>query len=422
MMQMGFQAFVTTVSAAFVTFTLWCVIAHELMMVEGRRFEASPKLLLPQMNGTKEGANARRKLGDSSSKGTFNQIDNCWRGDPNWAQDRKRLADCAIGYGSNTVGGKNGEYYLVTDDGDDAVNPSPGTLRYGAMQLTPLWIIFERDMNIHLQNELIIMSDKTIDGRGARVHIGNGPCLTIQDVDNVIIHGLHISNCQPGRPGDVRSSTAHVGYRQGSDGDGISVFSSHNVWIDHNTFSSSQDGLLDVIRGSTGITISNNAFTDHDKVMLLGHDDNFAADANMRISICFNRFGPGLVQRMPRCRLGYFHIFNNEYIEWGMYAIGGSANPTIISEHNRYQASDSAKEVTKRDSDEGPNVWGGWKWESNGDLFLNGAFFVESGDGGGPRPIYGHQPYEEVAASSYGYVLSMTSSAGALSCSPSRRC
>lgn len=118
--------------------------------------------------------------GGNGGGGSFNQIDKCWRGDADWADDRMKLAGCAIGFGSNAVGGKGGEFYTVTDDGDDATDPAPGTLRYGAMQLTPLWIIFERDMNIHLQNELIIMSDKTIDGRGANVHIGNGPCLTIQ--------------------------------------------------------------------------------------------------------------------------------------------------------------------------------------------------------------------------------------------------
>lgn len=34
--------------------------------------------------------------------------------------------------------------------------------------------------------------DKTIDTRGASVHIANGAGITIQFVKNVIIHGLHI--------------------------------------------------------------------------------------------------------------------------------------------------------------------------------------------------------------------------------------
>lgn len=38
-------------------------------------------------------------------------------------------------------------------------------------------------------------------------------------------------------------------------------------------------------------------------------------------------------------RLGYAHVANNKYDEWHMYAVGGSANPTILSEGNYYTAS-----------------------------------------------------------------------------------
>jgi pectate lyase len=39
---------------------------------------------------------------------------------------------------------------------------------------------------------------------------------------------------------------------------------------------------------------------------------------------------------------------NNNYQEWGMYAIGGSENPTINSEGNRFFASNdrNSKEVS----------------------------------------------------------------------------
>lgn len=43
-------------------------------------------------------------------------------------------------------------------------------------------------------------------------------------------------------------------------------------------------------------------------------------------------------------------MFNIDYTKWGMYAIGGSLNPTILSEEIRFMASANplAKEVTKR--------------------------------------------------------------------------
>lgn len=199
----------------------------------------------------------------------MNKIDSCWRTNPNWVLNRKALADCAVGFGSRAEGGKNGAIYVVTDPSDDPINPKPGTLRYGAIQTEPLWIIFERDMTITLENELMVNSYKTIDGRGVRVEISNGPCITIEGVGHVIVHGISIHHCTPGKAGLVRSTPEHVGHRQGCDGDAISVFASSNVWIDHCYLASCADGLVDVIHASTFVTVSNNYFTRHDKVRTL---------------------------------------------------------------------------------------------------------------------------------------------------------
>ena len=66
----------------------------------------------------------------------------------------------------------DGEFYVVTDPSDnDVLNPKPGTLRFAALQPQPLWIIFDKDMKIKLQNEMMVTSNKTIDGRGHTVQI-----------------------------------------------------------------------------------------------------------------------------------------------------------------------------------------------------------------------------------------------------------
>ena len=36
------------------------------------------------------------------------------------------------------------------------------------------------------------------------------------------------------------------------------------------------------------------------QVMLLGHSDDYIADKSMQVTIAFNHFGEGCVQRMPR--------------------------------------------------------------------------------------------------------------------------
>lgn len=50
-----------------------------------------------------------------------------------------------------------------------------------------------------------------------------------------------------------------------------------------------------------------------------------------------------------RVRFGYAHVANNRYDEWKMYAIGGSANPTIFSEGNYFVAPNNGydKQVRK---------------------------------------------------------------------------
>ncbi|KAF8370213.1 hypothetical protein HHK36_031744 [Tetracentron sinense] len=349
---------------------------------------------------------------DQSSCQTGNPIDDCWRCDPNWQANRQRLADCGIGFGQDALGGKGGQIYVVTDSSDhDPVNPKLGTLRYAVIQTEPLWIIFSGNMQIKLKQELILNSFKTIDGRGANVHIVGGGCITIQDISNVIIHNIHIHHCVPSGVANVRSSPTHYGRRTKSDGDGISIFSGRKIWIDHCSLSYCTDGLIDAIMGSTGITISNNYFSHHDEVMLLGHNDNYLPDSGMQVTIAFNHFGEALVQRMPRCRHGYIHVVNNDFTQWEMYAIGGSANPTINSQGNRYTAptDSNAKEVTKRvETDE--KEWMDWNWRTEGDMMVNGAFFVPSGEGLGVK----YAKASSLEPKSAGFIDQLTMNAGVI--------
>ncbi|KAG6538873.1 hypothetical protein ZIOFF_004025 [Zingiber officinale] len=286
------------------------------------------------MNSTRRGLRGRKKKGGPCV--ATNPIDRCWRCRGDWNKNRKRLAKCARGFGRHTTGGLAGRFYVVTDPrDDDMVNPRKGTLRWGVIQNRPLWIIFAKDMIIRLSEELIVNSNKTIDGRGVNVRIANGAGITIQYVHNVILHSLHIQDITQGNGGLIRDSETHYGLRTRSDGDGISIFGSTNIWVDHVSMSNCGDGLIDAIMGSTAITISNSHFTQHNDVMLFGASDAYSPDALMQITVAFNHFGRGLVQRMPRY-------------------------------------------VTKREYSP-DNVWKDWSWRSEGDLMRNGAFFVPSG-------------------------------------------
>ncbi|KAJ1438963.1 Pectin lyase fold/virulence factor [Sesbania bispinosa] len=347
-----------------------------------------------------------------------NPIDSCWRCDENWEKNRKKLADCVIGFGHGTTGGKDGEIYVVDDPSDDdLVSPKPGTLRHAVIQKEPLWIIFKKNMSIKLRAELLLTDNKTIDGRGANVHISDGAQITLQYVQNIIIHGLHIHDIKRASGGLIRDSMNHYGYRSMSDGDAISMFGATNVWIDHISMSNCDDGLVDAVEGSTAITISNCHMTHHNDVMLFGASDTYSGDKLMQITLAFNHFGQGLVQRMPRCRWGFVHVVNNDYTHWLMYAIGGSQHPTIISQGNRFIAPENrnAKEVTKRDYAP-ESEWKKWDWRSEDDLMMNGAFFVESGNKVTNGPKTG------ITAKPGSFAASLTRFAGALKCEPNKAC
>ncbi|QHO12735.1 hypothetical protein HN873_052213 [Arachis hypogaea] len=348
-----------------------------------------------------------------------NNIDRCWRCDPNWADNRQKLVNCVQGFGRKTTGGKGGPIYIVTSPADnDMVNPKPGTLRHAVTRDGPLWIIFARSMNIRLNQELMVSSNKTIDGRGVDIYITKGAGITLQYVNNVIIHGIKIHDIVPGSGGLIRDSESHFGFRTRSDGDGISIFGASNIWIDHVSMRKCSDGLIDAIMGSTAITISNSHFTDHNDVMLFGANDQHTIDKVMQITLVFNHFGKRLIQRMPRCRFGFVHVVNNDYTHWEMYAIGGSSKPTIISEGNRFVAPDNnnAKEVTKRVTNDD---WKNWQWRSINDAFVNGAFFVQSGPELVKRPF---SSKDMIAGKDGSYVQRLTSFAGSLKCRVGKPC
>ncbi|KAM0948998.1 putative pectate lyase [Dioscorea sansibarensis] len=356
---------------------------------------------------------------------TMNVIDHCWRRSTNWSTNRQRLAMCSVGFAgkmSNNVG-RGLTRYVVTDPTDDPLRPRYGTLRHGAtLAKGKVWITFRRDMVITLKKPLLVKSLTTIDGRGANVHIANGASFLLYEVSNVIIHGLHFHDCKTQSPGAVVAPGGRVMQLGGYDGDAIRLVQASKVWIDHNTFSNSEDGLLDVTRGSTGITVSNNWFKDHDKVMLLGHDDAFLLDKNMKVSLLFNRFGPNCNQRMPRARHGYVHVANNLYDGWGLYAIGGSMSPTIRSEGNLYIASvgdgKKKKKVTARI---GGRSSKSWNWVSLKDRFENKAYFKQSGRRASTNPGYNRMQRFRVANGNQ--VRALTRNAGALRCSVKRvRC
>lgn len=64
-------------------------------------------------------------------------------------------------------------------------------------------------------------------------------------------------------------------------------------------------------------------------------------------------------------------------------------------------------------------VWKNWKWRTSKDVFLNGAYFVQSGMGSCAPRYTGAQTFSVASGLS---VPSLTADAGPLNCVPGKAC
>ncbi|URE13102.1 Pectate lyase [Musa troglodytarum] len=263
----------------------------------------------------------------------------------------RALAGQAEGFGRHAIGGLHGPVYHVTSSADDG----PGSLREACRIREPLWIIFEISGTIHLSSYLRVSSYKTIDGRGQRIKL-TGKGLQLKECEHIIICNLEFEG---GRGHDV---------------DGIQIKpKSRHIWIDRCSLRDYDDGLIDITRESTDVTVSRCHFSMHDKTMLIGADSSHITDRCIRVTI-HHCFFDGTRQRHPRLRFGKVHLYNNYTRNWGIYAVCASVEAQILSQCNIYEAGQKKvvfKYMPEKAADR-EEVTAGWI-RSEGDLFMNGA-------------------------------------------------
>ncbi|GLT79266.1 hypothetical protein SLA2020_507600 [Shorea laevis] len=263
----------------------------------------------------------------------------------------RALAGQAEGFGRSTIGGLHGPLYHVTSLADDG----PGSLRDGCRRKEPLWIVFEVSGTIQLSSYLNVSSYKTIDGRGQRVKL-TGKGLRLKECEHVIVCNLEFEG---GRGDDV---------------DGIQIKpKSKHIWIDRCSLRDYDDGLIDITRESTDITISRCHFSQHDKTMLIGADPSHVGDRCIRVTI-HHCFFDGTRQRHPRVRYGKVHLYNNYTRNWGIYAVCASVESQIYSQCNIYEAGEKKvafKYLTEKAADKDEASTG--CIVSEGDLYINGT-------------------------------------------------
>jgi len=261
--------------------------------------------------------------------------------------DVEALVNDVQGFADRTTGGRGGRVYWVTTLADRG----RGSLRYGARRRSPRWIRFRVSGTIQLRSPIAVRSNKTIDGRGARIVI-SGRGLAVDGASNVILENLIFT--------DGRDDAIHV------------TNGAQRVWIDHCSFARWGDGLIDVTRGSTDVTVSWCRFEQHDKVMLLSADPRHTFDRAMRVTVHHNHFR-GTAERHPRLRFGKVHTYNNYYDRWTSYGAAASMRGELLSQANVYQARWWEQEAVLTHKGRDPEQ--GYV-RSEGDLALGGARIV----------------------------------------------
>jgi pectate lyase len=207
---------------------------------------------------------------------------------------------------TTTTGGAGGATVTVTTYADlvrYATAAEPYVIRVnGALTATPYG------------TELRVTSNKTIIGVGTRGHIVNGGFFLGAGVNNVIIRNLTIR--------DTRMASDDPDDKV-FDYDGIQMDGAHHVWIDHNTITRMNDGLIDSRLDTTYLTVSWNVLAQNNKSFGIGWTSNVTS----RMTIHHNWIHDTNQRNPSTDNVAYAHLYNN-YLQnvasYGNYSRGAT--------------------------------------------------------------------------------------------------
>jgi pectate lyase len=271
--------------------------------------------------------------------------------------------DHPLGFAAVDAQGLNGT--TGGEGGPTATASDAATLQYYLDFPDPY--IIEVDDTITFAGTFSLSSNKTIVGVGDEAQIVEG-IFDLKDVSNIIIRNLAFSG---GHWGDV---------------DAISIRNNtHHVWIDHCDFQDYEDGLIDIKRQSSYITVSWNVFSNHNAVSLVGHSDDFDDDIGyLKITYHHNWFN-GTTQRHPRVRFGECHVFNNYFTDIGSYGIGSACEADVVVEANYFKNVSNPTIIQVGSSPEGDLV-------ERDNFFENSGTPEVRGDAFDPTASYPYTP------------------------------
>ncbi|GGR44403.1 pectinesterase family protein [Streptomyces aurantiogriseus] len=201
----------------------------------------------------------------------------------------------ADGFASVNALGQNGTY--GGRDGKTVTVKTLADLEKYATASEPYVIVVAATINMNpVGKEIKVASDKTIVGSGTSGHIVGGGFFLGQGVHNVIIRNLTIRDAYQG----VWNDKDH-------DFDAIQMDGAHHVWIDHNDLRHMADGLIDVRKDSTYVTVSWNKLSDDNKAFGIGWTTNVVTD----ITIHHNWIRETEQRNPSTDNAAHAHLYNN---------------------------------------------------------------------------------------------------------------
>ncbi|WP_449349067.1 pectinesterase family protein [Streptomyces shaanxiensis] len=201
----------------------------------------------------------------------------------------------ADGFASVNALGQNGTY--GGRDGQIVTVRTLADLEKYATASEPYVIVVAATIDMNpVGKEIKVASDKTIVGSGTSGQIVGGGFFLGAGVHNVIIRNLTIRDAYQG----VWNDKEH-------DFDAIQMDGAHHVWIDHNDLRHMADGLIDVRKDSTYVTVSWNKLSQDNKAFGIGWTENVVTD----ITIHHNWIRETEQRNPSTDNAAHAHLYNN---------------------------------------------------------------------------------------------------------------
>jgi len=181
----------------------------------------------------------------------------------------------------------------------------------------------------------LVRSDKTIIGIGEDATIeAGGFGIGIYPWDNNIL------STPPDATKNVIIRNLNFDQKDGVYGetDGVNIFMwTHHVWVDHCTFRNAVDGSVDIKRGASYVTVSNNLFIEAPQACMLGRHEGAEIpyeDTDYHLVTYHHNWYRDCDERMPWVYWGKAHVFNNYWSNVQGHALTVGNESQIYSENN----------------------------------------------------------------------------------------